>query len=337
MPANETPLGFAQKVRGCGPKPTDHTVTNVDELKEAVDDANRDNGTLIVVDGDIEEPDGLELTLTAERLTIYGNRGSSLAGIGFVIDTTEADDIVFQNLTFNAVGREGKEPNPDDTLIFRTVGGKAKVGYWVDHCTFGPVPDMNVQLYADEPGREALLLSISNCRFVGNPAWEDQGSMDLSAYGKSHDPDDYDVNVTLYACYFLNSRRRSPRSSQGTFVHAFNNVLQNWGAGSDDDQSNGMAVGDHGRLAAFANYFDAGKVKPVFDLSDTDVRLDVGRGLDTNMYVDDARRPPRNDDIDVAARYANRGLTMPQPQPITTELAKAIMDAAGANLPDWPG
>lgn len=334
-------LGFGQRVTGgAAAEPTE--VGSLDELTAAIKAANNaTEPTVIVVTKDIAAEDA-ERTyeLTGRRLTIYGNPGKSLDGIGFVV-TESADDILFQNLTFRVVKNDGKEPYPDDSIVFRTRRAAGEVGFLIDHCTFEAVPDMNVQTSAEEPGDEWLLLSIADCRFEGDPRRNGSGSVEIAG-NADQDGSTYAVNASVLRCCFVNARRRSPRSSRGTFVHAYNNVLRNWGAAGDDDkQSNGMASGAGGQLAVIANWFDAGdlkltvEVRPAKDGDPAGLVQHASGGVDTNVYEDRAYPPDQNDDLDIDVRYTTIGLDAPVPLPMTEELADTIRDEAGATLGAW--
>lgn len=332
--------GFGRRVTGGGASPTVFWAGKLDELRTAIDQANADpDGSAVVVTDTIKAKDGeVLLPLTGTKITIYGNKGTSLKGIGFVVGPT-ADDILFQNLTFDIVEPDGKEAYPDDTIVLSVLRTPGTAGYWIDHCTFKGVPDQNIQLHADAEGSEWLLLSISDCRFEGNTDFRDQGSIEIGGY--DYPPDaKYDVNVSVYRNYFDEPRRRSPRSSRGTFVHAYNNVLHNWGA--DKGASNGMASGANGALAVIGNCFDAGKVKRTVEARPANPDDPPGLvqhavdGTDTNLYQDKAEHPDRNDDLQIDARYSALGLEPPVPWVMKPDRADDVKKHAGARLDDWP-
>lgn len=346
-----TPTGFAQRVTGCGDgdKRTEKVETGA-ELEQAVQTANelRHTPFLILVGSEavVEPPDDakeLILTIAARNLTVYGQPGSTLRGIGFVFDGTTADNVVLQNLTLQPLGTDDQDSHPSDGLVFATVHAKASTGYWIDHCTFDAFPDQCMQTDAKVEGPEALLLGVSNCRFTGNPAWVDQGSIEISGLGDKHGEPDKDT-VAVYASvnrnYFDQSRRRAPRSSEYTFVHAFNNVLENWGAGDGVKQSNGMQSGNRGRLAALANWFYAGDTKLAIEVADDDRpgRLEVHdepANRLRNYYENGAIAPSTEDELDIKQQYKSLNLEPPEQKAMSEPLATEIEQSAGATLGHW--
>jgi pectate lyase len=199
-------------------------------------------------------------------------------------------------------------------------------------------------------------MTVSYCRFHDrNPSGEDSrnhGALGIhGADGKGGgDPDKINSYGTVYRNYFQNVRRRSPRTSRTTFVHAFNNVLENWGNGDPNadpgrDQVNGMASGNFGNLAAEANYFYAGAFKSAITVArgKEPGRLLVGVDQLVNLYLNGALDPfkdpnnelppgPPPDPIkELKKRYDEAlGAKVPQRDPINEALSEIIKKEAGA-------
>ncbi len=188
---------------------------------------------------------------------------------------------------------------PRDTIKIDGTEGRLPIGFWIDHCFFESPADLSITTNTrDLPGSPPpLLLTVSRCHFFdSNPDGEknrNHGSLGVHGTGTKNSVtgrEDQKTNAYATIClnYFESTRRRSPRSSNRTFVHAFNNVLEKWGTskpGNDPDQENGMSAGHFSILAAEANYFKAGALKdPIEIAKKEDPRLYVGKGALENVY-----------------------------------------------------
>lgn len=336
------PHGFGQRVTGCGEHPK-HVVEvrTWSQLEDALEGAESRPRTRIVV-ADKIDGDGDVLCVAARDLTLCATPGAKLVGVRIDVDGTKSDNVVFQDLTLTPTGT-GKGSDgyrPADGFHFLTPGASCDKGFWIDHCTFAAFPDQCVQTYTATGDAEQLRLSISHCAFFGNPHWHDQGSVEISGWapdGPGQDADDRPgsgVHVSLYRNYFHRSRRRAPRSSEGCFVHAWNNVLVDWGSAKPHaKQSNGMEAGNNGLLAAVANWFEAGEHKQTIEVAGGNaparLQFETG-GEDTNEYRNDAQPPSPNTDLGINERYEALGLRPPRPARMHRGLRDEIEREAGA-------
>ncbi len=299
-------MGFGQNVTGGGKNPVRIEVTKGKNsgsgtLAEAIDKANGAKGreTEIVITTDID-PNKTDLVVSAKKLTIRTEGGAVINGNHLVFDCTKADNIWLTDLRFDSDG----ESKPRDTISIDATKGRGKTGFWIDHCSFEAYFDLNITSNTrDKKGEPPLLITVSHCYFHDrNPTGEDHrnhGALGIHGAGEKEGGPDQKTNAyaTVYRNYFENVRRRSPRSSQRTFVHAFNNVLVNWGNGDPNpapkDQVNGMLSGNFGILAAEANYFYAGVFKSAISVAKGKAPGELFVGVDqlVNLYLNGALDP----------------------------------------------
>jgi pectate lyase len=344
-------IGFGQKVTGGGDKPTQYLVTNGKNsgsgtLLEAIQSANAANGraTEIVIKTDIDPNLDLQnkLVVRAQNLTIRAEGGAVINRNRLSFDCTTADNILLKDLRFDSDGLG----DPRDTILIDATKGRGDKGFWIDHCSFEAYFDLNITSNANDlpNGQPPLLITISNCWFhdrnPGGPGTRNHGGLGISGADGNKKTNAY---ATVYRNYFQNVRRRTPRSSGLTFVHAFNNVLENWGNGDPNadpgtDQVDGMAVGNFGTIVAEANYFDAGRFKPTINVAGEPQKgtLFVGTGTRVNMYLNGAINPlpgaPPDPTSELETRYKaalGTGTAVPQRDPITGKLSETIKREAG--------
>lgn len=289
MPA----IGFGKNVTGGADRPhtievTDPGNTGAGTLAQAIADANayttssqRHPPQEIV----IRLPHGTtkitsnptDLTVTARNLTIRAERGAVIEGNHLVFDCRSADNIILRDLRFT---HTDDESDPHDCITIAAQEGRHATGFWIDHCSFRAYPDMCVVTNTrDLAGAPPLLITVSYCSFYdNNPGGrhsDNHGALGIHGFDKEKHSNVQgipDVNTNAYATVcrnvFKQIRRRSPRSSHRTLVHAFNNVLLDWGADDADAlQQNGMESGNDGRLVAQANFFEAGKLKLAIEVA----------------------------------------------------------------------
>jgi pectate lyase len=357
-------IGFGRNVTGGGKKPGRIEVTKGKNsgpgtLKEAIDEANAAKGRAmeIVILTNVEpyeegKNDKDKLIVTARNLTIRAEGGAVINRNHLIFDGTKADNIWLTNLRFDSDGL-GK---PRDTISIEATEGRGKTGFWIDHCTFEAYFDLSITASTrDKKGEPPLLITISHCHFHDRDpnANKDHGSLGIHGTGGGDDkntgPGDRETNAyaTVYRNYFETVRRRQPRSSQRTFVHAFNNVLQNWGNGDPNpdpkDQVNAMVSGNFGILASEANYFDAGVFKSTIQVAKGKEpgQLIVGTDQYVNLYVNGALDPlkdplndlplkvPKDSTQAVAEYYGAVKQKLPQRDPMTPALSEVIKKEAG--------
>jgi pectate lyase len=354
-------IGFGKNVTGGGKKPGRIEVTSSKQsgkgtLKEAIDEANAAKGReleIVIVTNIDPNPKKDDLTVTARNLTIRAEGGAVIHQNRLVFDCTKADNIWLTNLRFDsdALGQ------PRDTVSIDGTEGRGETGFWIDHCSFEAYFDLSITTNTrDKKGAPPLLITISHCRFHDrNPnAGKNHGALGIHGTGgdddKNSGPSDRETNAyaTIYRNYFENVRRRQPRSSQRTFVHAFNNVLKNWGNGDPNpvpkDQVNAMVSGNFGILASEANYFDAGPFKSTIMVAKGKEpgQLIVGTGEHVNLYVNGALDPlkdplndlpldvPKDSTKAVEKKYEAVGGKIPRREPMTPALSEVIKKEAGA-------
>jgi pectate lyase len=357
----ESAVGFGKNVTGGGKKPGRIMVTNgknsgPDTLADAIEEANRAKGRdlEIVITANVEpNPKKDVLKVTAKNLTIRAEGGAVINLNHLIFDCTKADNIWLTNLRFDSDGLS----KPYDTVSIDATEGRGKIGFWIDHCSFEAYKDLSITTNTrDKKGEPPLLITISHCHFHDrNPnAGRDHGALGIHGTGggdkKNPDPGDRETNAyaTIYRNYFENVRRRQPRSSQRTFVHAFNNVLKNWGNGDSNptpqDQVNAMVSGNFGILASEANYFDAGVFKSTIQVAKGKEpgQLIVGTDQYVNLYANGALDPledplndlpldvPKDSTKAVEKKYEAVGAKIPRREPMTPALSEVIKKEAGA-------
>jgi pectate lyase len=349
-------LGFGQKVTGGGTTPNTINVTNGDKsgngsLAKAISDAltipTGKTGTHIVIAANVTVGAADEqITVRARDLTISGAAGSKIRSNLLYFDCTQSDNVKLENLTFEGASTDKKKLR--DAIKFDADTGRGPTGFWIDHCHFEAYFDLNITSNAHDPAAgttlDPLLLTISNCYFHndhpnGNDH-EDNGAIGIHGSTVAGQRNTQ-TNAYATVCnnYFDHVRRRSPRSSGLCIVHAFNNVLEEWGTSdSDAEQANGMQSGHDGRLVAEANYFKAGPMTETINVS-------TKAGLLGQLTIDDDDRPgntvkniykagavatPQTTaHPDIAQAYADVNLTAPPVQAMTQALRGQIKDTAG--------
>ncbi|HEU0012753.1 MAG TPA: hypothetical protein VFQ45_03680 [Longimicrobium sp.] len=351
-------LGFGKNVTGGGPSPTRIAVTQAantgsGSLANAIGLANANSradaslhqeivigspGSALTV-----KANDTNLVVTARNLTIRAIGGAVIRRNHLVFDCASADNIILRDLSFDSDGTS----DPEDCITIDGRVGRQPTGFWIDHCSFEAFRDMCITSYTrDLPGQAPpLLISISSCRFNDrNPSGTasfNHGAVGI--YGATkHFPDDTRTNTyaTIYGNYFRHTRRRSPRSTQLTLVHAFNNVLDEWGSTiATELQQNGMASGNFGLLVAVANYFQAGRLKEAIEVAGgkKPARLSVpARGARVNQYRNDAIPAVLvGQRIALLRQYASglgTGTVPPRGDPMTDALAQTIRNTAGARV-----
>ncbi|HET9211293.1 MAG TPA: hypothetical protein VFR03_12880 [Thermoanaerobaculia bacterium] len=357
-------IGFGMNVTGGGKKPGRILVTKGKNsgpgtLKDAIDEANAAKGRAmeIVITTDLEpyeegKSDKEKLIVTARNLTIRAEGGAVINRNHLIFDCTKADNILLTSLRFDSDGLS----KPYDAISIDATEGRGEIGLWIDHCSFEAYKDLSITTNTrDKAKAPPLLITISHCRFHDRSpnAGRDHGALGIHGTGggdeKNPGPGDRETNAyaTVYRNYFETVRRRQPRSSQRTFVHAFNNVLRNWGNGDPNpapqDQVNAMVSGNFGILAAEANYFDAGVLKSTIQVAKGKEpgQLIVGTDQYVNLYVNGALDPlkdplndlplkvPKDSAKAVAAYYDAVKQKIPQRDPMTQALSNTIKAEAG--------
>jgi pectate lyase len=281
-------------------------------------------------------------TVKVKNLTISGEPGSLISSNFLFFDCSASDNVILQNLTF--AGTPAKKDPPRDSIEIDRNKGRGEIGFWIDHCRFEAYYDLNVTSNTpDLKGQPPLLITVSNCRFHNdNPngkAHRNNGALGIHGSRDKKDPKSFNRSTNAYATVTRNVfdtvRRRSPRSSGLCYVHAFNNVLNKWGAKDMDDQVTGMSSGHDGRIVAEANYFFAGPLKEAFEVSVTKGMkgfLTVHEDDDRlkNVYKNGAIAGKQvGDVIDIDAAYRDRNIAVPAVTKMDDNLRKSIEDGAG--------
>ncbi len=346
-------IGFGKNVTGGGKNPERIEVRSGDNkgpgtLAAAIKEANNapsGSHREIVLQTNVAR-NKEDLIVRAKNLTIRAEQGAVLTMNHLVFDCAAADNVLLRDLRFEpAVDNKEK---PRDSISIDGSEGRGKIGFWIDHCSFEAFYDLSVTANTrDLKGAPPLLLTISHCLFHDNDpdgeAHRNHGALGIHGSGKKNNPDGPDRETNAYATvcrnFFDHTRRRSPRSSNQTFVHAFNNVLENWGTskpGDKADQENGMSAGHFGILAVEANYFAAGALKATIEIAKKDLpRLLVATGDFKNVYKKGAIAAKNlGDPIDILEEYraglGDRKTALPEREPMTDALRDVIKAEAGA-------
>jgi pectate lyase len=358
MEAHMQALGFGAKVTGGGSNPTIFPVKSgktdgPDTLTDALKKVKALNGqpAKIVIKKGVTVQRTRKHTIEVQNLTIAGEPNSLLDNNQFYFDCQTSDNILLQNLTFR--GTPAVNEKPKDTIDFDANKGRGPIGFWIDHCSFGPYFDLNITANAADladKNADPLLITVSSCLFENdNPDGKDRennGALGISGPTgvdpkKGSPPPNTRINAYATVCrnLFRTVRRRSPRSSGLCHVHAFNNVLLKWGVkGASSDQSNGMVSGHNGRFVADANYFLAGPLDEAIQVSatpDVEGHLTVHEKDDTlrNVYENGATKAKTvGTEIDINADYRARKVAVPPVMKMDEKRRNEIEAEAGATL-----
>jgi pectate lyase len=207
MPA----IGFGMKVTGGG--------TNPRQIKVK---SGADKGADTLAE---------DLKVQAKNLTIRAEKGAIIRLNHIVIDCREADNILLQDLRFEPdKDGEVRKGKTRDSISIDGSKGRGPIGIWIDHCFFEAFFDLSVTSNTrDLPGAPPLLITVSYCHFhdndPGGQKADNHGALGIHGAGsKNNKKVDQETNAyaTVYRNFFESVRRRSPRSSNRTFVHAFN-------------------------------------------------------------------------------------------------------------------
>ncbi|HWK88731.1 MAG TPA: hypothetical protein VNP72_02000, partial [Longimicrobium sp.] len=255
-----------------------------------------------------------------------------------VFDCRSADNIILRDLSFKSDGTS----DPHDCITIDATRGRHGKGFWIDHCEFEAYFDMNIVTNTrDQVGEPPLLITVSHCRFRDRDPGGGTDHGALGIHGSDQLPAGADQRTNAYATVYRNVfshvRRRSPRSSHRTVVHAVNNILDEWGTSDlQATQQNGMDSGNFGLLVAEANYFKANVLKTAITVAggSQPARLTVpGDGPRENKYRNDAVEAVTvGDPIDIAEQYRTAlgaGASVPNVEKITPELRTQIEAQAG--------
>ncbi len=341
-------IGFGQNVTGGGSNPTvimvtdpgasPHDPTLAGAIKAANGSAVRHE---IVIDVPVVAHNPDDLRITAKNLTIRAVNGSTIDRNHLYIDCRSADNIILRDLRFGGTG----EGEPRDTISIDGQNGRGPIGFWIDHCSFEAYFDLSITTNTkDLEHAPPLLITVSNCRFHdGDPngrAHKNHGALGIHGFDNKKKRVDQNTNAYATVCsnVFDHVRRRSPRSSHLTVVHAFNNVLRDWGTNDlDAEQQNGMEAGNSGLLVAEANYFSADVVKEAIAIArgDQPARLTVPPRTSpiVNVYENDATEAvSAGNPIDIGKKYVKAlgtGALIPLVVAMTPELRMQIEQQAG--------
>lgn len=347
MPA----IGFGQKVTGgagaSGPiMVTSAANSGAGSLARAISTANHSPGPHEIVI-DVQTADRTisqntaDLRITARNLTIRAINGSRIDRNHLLIDCRDADNVILRDLVFTGTG----EGQPRDTISIDGQNGRGPTGFWIDHCSFEAYFDLSITSNTkDLDHAPPLLITVSNCRFHdGDPnggAHKNHGALGIHGFDNKKGRFDQKTNAYATVCnnVFDHVRRRSPRSSHLTVVHAFNNVLLDWG--TDDagaKQQNGMEAGNFGLLVAEANYFSASVVTEAIAVArgDQPGRLTVpaATSATANVYTPTTTvAVSAGDPIDIDKKYRKAlgsSAVIPAPSPMTDALRAEVETAAG--------
>lgn len=303
-------------------------------LKDAIDKANASTGSTIIRINPGVLVDPIKLIVVASNLTIEGVDDSHVLGnVGLEFDFSRGNNIILRNLCFRSDEACSEDAKQRDCIkILAEAMKTTRQAIWIDRCRFQAYYDMCITSNsATAAGRGPLLITVSNCDFVDadptNQYARNHGAIGIHGVG---DLKSGNTLATICNNHFRNVRRRSPRCSNGCFTHAFNNVLELWGAGASTDQVNGMDSGNGGRLVAEANWFQAGGLKEAIHVDGSGATLTVGAAPLQNIYRNGAVPAVAvGAEIPTAELYAGAGVAPPTPKAMTTGVKDTIIAGAG--------
>ena len=175
------------------------TVTNEDELKEAVDGVN--TATIILVKGTINVSG--EMSARGNKTIVGLGTDARIAGGGFGWNTKS--NVIVQNITF--------EDASDDLL---KINNKCK-NFWIDHCTFSDGAGTNEGSHDGmlDVTRGSEFVTISYCKFFNH-------DKNILIGHSDSESGDVIMKVTLHHNWFDKTVQRNPRVRFAT-VHCYNN------------------------------------------------------------------------------------------------------------------
>lgn len=175
------------------------TVTNEDELKEAVDGMN--TATIILVKGTINVSG--EISARGNKTIVGLGTDARIAGGGFGWNTKS--NVIVQNITF--------EDASDDLL---KINNKCK-NFWIDHCTFSDGAGTNAGSHDGmlDVTRGSEFVTISYCKFFNH-------DKNILIGHSDSESGDVIMKVTLHHNWFNGTIQRNPRVRFAT-VHCYNN------------------------------------------------------------------------------------------------------------------
>lgn len=187
--------------------------------------------------------------------TIEGNRINLLRnGFHGIVGAIPLINVIIRGIDFHTPYTSGSPCwMPKDPIATKVCGngiaidGKSGIpnqnyNIWIDDCTFIRSGAKCITLWDGTTN-----VTVSNCRMYSS-------FFGLLA-GNTHGGPKLPSKITVYRCLFSGIRRRQPKCSEGVMMHAFNNVIENWGSTVDDY---GSAAGLQGQMLLEKNIFDPG-------------------------------------------------------------------------------
>lgn len=175
------------------------TVTNAEELKNAVDGVN--TAVIILVKGTIQVSG--ELSARGNKTIVGLGTDAQITGGGFGWNTKT--NVIVQNITFGDA--------PDDLL---KINNKCK-NFWIDHCTFSDGADTNAGSHDGmlDVTRGSEFITISYNKFFNH-------DKNILIGHSDSETGDVVMKVTLHHNWFDGTIQRNPRVRFAT-VHCYNN------------------------------------------------------------------------------------------------------------------
>ena len=335
LPTSDAGFGFGQDVTGGGSS-QETVISNKDQLRNALRNLGPGTSLANVVltlndaDYDFKGETEREFRISAKNLTIRSGFGQrvTLKNLGLVLDLVRIDNILIKGLAFHSDG----DAEPNDAILFDAEGqtevdaGNLRSDVRITRCTFDGYKDQAIEI---RTRFSALLATIDNCYFFdSNPGQGDfvnRGAINVASViredGRRTTANSF---VTVAYNYFENVWRRSPRAaSDGTRVHAFNNLLYRWGFQKDGFTEtpswNGMptelnfhkANGDAVTAVIQANRFIpwAAKQNKAID-PDAGTQVDIGKSTSLANRFDMPNGKTGNTDLEKTVTKGNKFKTI---------------------------
>lgn len=215
IPCAFAQIGFGANTTG-GAGGSTVTVTNASQFLDYI---SRSGSYIIRVDGTINIS-GMNDVASNKTIVGVGSNGH-ISGGG--LDMSGVNNVIIQNLTFTG--------SSDDAINIQD----GSTNIWVDHCTFGPVSDGQLDIK-----RESDFITVSWNHFY------DHDHTCLLGHSDNHTEDIGHLRVTYHHNFFDGTEGRNPRIRYSALAHVFNNYYRNnnYGIASTQD-ANALVEGNY--------------------------------------------------------------------------------------------
>ncbi|MFL6247328.1 MAG: hypothetical protein ACJ74H_14960 [Thermoanaerobaculia bacterium] len=257
MPTTNPSFGFAVNVTGGGDSPSTTDVTNVGQLRSALNGlaSPKKVAKAIIIHGGTYTFTHEAFPIQASNVTIQARPGDlvTLQNVQFNVDVNYASNLLIQDLAFQS---DRSEAGARDAIVLDIPEGSDAVSdsasraaaVRITHCSFDGYFDIAIDSHT-RSDRRLLAATIDHCLFFdsdpGKPdtaqdgknalLFTNRGAINIAGVAVSATQNLGNARVTIANNAFVDVWRRSPRIAEGTFGHIFNNLLFRWGFGNDAD------------------------------------------------------------------------------------------------------